>query len=70
MVVLMYCSPMEIQRALQEPHNSTIDILAVVVAVDALDHIPYYLDDIREVALMDERYVLKLVLDGHDFANF
>jgi hypothetical protein len=55
---------------LQEPHNSTIDILAVVVAVDALDRTSYYLDEIREVALMDERYVLKLVLDGHDCANF
>jgi hypothetical protein len=37
MVVLSYCSPMEIQRALQQPHNAAIDILAVVAAMDASD---------------------------------
>jgi hypothetical protein len=37
MVVLSYCSPMEIQRALQEPHNATIDILGVVATVDTSD---------------------------------
>jgi hypothetical protein len=30
-----YCSPMEIHHALQEPQNATIDILAVVAAMDA-----------------------------------
>jgi hypothetical protein len=68
MVVLSYCSPMEIQRALQQPHNATVDILAIVATVDASDHTPYYLDEIREVALMDDRYVLNTVLDGHEFA--
>jgi hypothetical protein len=70
MVVLKYCSPMEIQRALQEPQNTIVDILAVVAAIDAPDHTPYYPDEIRELALMDDRYVSKLVFDGHDFANF
>jgi hypothetical protein len=70
MVVLRYCSPMEIQHAMQEPQDSTIDILALVVAVDASDHTPYYPDEIRELALMDDRYVSKLVFDIHDFANF
>jgi hypothetical protein len=42
MVVLRYCSPMEIQRALQEPQSTTVDILAVVAVVDASDHTPYY----------------------------
>jgi hypothetical protein len=37
---------MEIQRALQEPHNITIDILAIVVTVDASDRTPYYPDEI------------------------
>jgi hypothetical protein len=57
MVVLSYYSPMEIQRALQQPHNATIDILAVVATVDALDRTSYFPDEIREVALMDDRYV-------------
>jgi hypothetical protein len=70
MVVLRYCSPMEIQHAMQEPQDSTIDILALVVAVDASDRTPYYPDEIRELALMDDRYVSKLVFDIHDFANF
>jgi hypothetical protein len=68
MVVLSYCSPKDIQRALQQPHNTTIDILAVVAAVDASDHTPYYLDEIREVALMDDRYVSNTVFDRHGFA--
>jgi hypothetical protein len=33
---------MEIQYALQQPHNATVDILAIVAAVDASDHTPYY----------------------------
>jgi hypothetical protein len=37
MVVLSYCSPMEIQRALQEPHNAIVDILGVVATVDTSD---------------------------------
>jgi hypothetical protein len=44
MVVLSYCSPMEIQSALQQPHNATVDILAAVV--DASDRTPYYPDEI------------------------
>jgi hypothetical protein len=68
MIVLSYCSPMEIQRALQQPHNATIDILAVVAAVDASDHTPYYPDEIQEVALMDDRYVSNTVFDEHAFA--
>ena len=70
MVVLSYYSPMEIQRALQQLHNTTIDIIVVVAAVDASDRTPYYPDEIREVALMDDRYVLNTVLDGHEFAYF
>jgi hypothetical protein len=70
MFVLRYCTPIEIQRAMQEPQNSTIDILAVMAAVDASDRTPYYPDEIRELALIDDRYVLKLVFDGHNFANF
>jgi hypothetical protein len=68
MVVLSYYSPMEIQRALQQPHNATVDILAIVAAVDASDHTPYFPDEIREVALMDDRYVLPTVFDRHKFA--
>jgi hypothetical protein len=59
---------MEIQHALQQPHSATTDILAVVAAVDALDHTPYYLNEIREVALMDDMYVSNTVFDGHEFA--
>jgi hypothetical protein len=61
---------MEIQHAMQEPQDSTVDILAVVAAIDASDRTPYYPDEIRELALMDDRYVSKLVFDVHDFANF
>jgi hypothetical protein len=61
---------MEIQRPLQEPQNTTIDILVVVDAIDASDCTPYYPIEIRELALMDDRYVSKLVFDGHNFANF
>jgi hypothetical protein len=61
---------MEIQRALQEPQNTTIDILVVVAVVDASDHTPYYPAHIQELALMDDRYVSRLVFNGHDFANF
>jgi hypothetical protein len=70
MVGLRYCSPMEIQRAMQEPQNATVDILAVVAVMDASDRTPYYPDEIREVALMDDRYVSKLVFDGHNYAYF
>jgi hypothetical protein len=59
---------MEIQHALRHPHNATVDILAVVATMDASDRTPYYLNEIREVALMDDRYVLNTVLDGHEFA--
>jgi hypothetical protein len=31
---------MEIQRALQEPQNTTVDILAVVAAIDVSDRTP------------------------------
>jgi hypothetical protein len=70
MVVLRYCSPMEIQHAMQEPQNATVDILAIVAVVGASDHTPYYPDEIREVALMNDRYDSKLVFDGHDYAYF
>jgi hypothetical protein len=53
---------------LQQPHNATVDILAVVAAMDASDRTPYYPDEIREVTLMDDRYVLNTVFDGHEFA--
>jgi hypothetical protein len=68
MVVLSYCSPMEIQHALRQPHNTTVDILVVVATMDASDRTPNNLNEIREVALMDDRYVLNTVLDGHEFA--
>jgi hypothetical protein len=68
MVVLSYCSPMEIQRALQQPHNATVDILAIVAAVDASDRTSYFPDEIREVALMDDRYVLPTVFNRHEFS--
>jgi hypothetical protein len=61
---------MEIQRDLQQPHNTTINILVVVAAVNASDRTPYYPDEIREVALMDDRYVSNTVFDGHEFAYF
>jgi hypothetical protein len=70
MVVLSFYSFIEIQRALQEPHNATVDILAVVATVDASDHTPYYPDEIREVALMGDRYVSNMVFDGHGCAYF
>jgi hypothetical protein len=70
MVVLSYCLPMEIQRATQEPHNACIDILAVVAAVDASDRTMYYPYEIREIVLIDDRYVSKLVFDAHDIAQF
>jgi hypothetical protein len=37
---------MEIQHALQQPHNATVDILAVVVVVVASDYTLYYPDEI------------------------
>jgi hypothetical protein len=70
MVFLSSCSPMEIQRALQQPHNATIDILLVVTAVDDSDRTSYYLNEIREVTLIDDRYVSNTVFDGHEFAYF
>jgi hypothetical protein len=36
-----------------------------VVVVDASDRTSYYPDEIREVTLMNDRYVLKLVFDEH-----
>jgi hypothetical protein len=68
MVVLSYYFPMEIQRALQQPHNATVDILAVAAVVDASNCTPYYPDEIWEVALIDDRYVSNTVFDGHEFA--
>jgi hypothetical protein len=68
MVVLSYYSRLEIQRALQQPHNTTVDILAVVADVDASDHTPHYPDKIRDVTLMNDRYVSNTVFDGHKFA--
>jgi hypothetical protein len=59
---------MEIQHALQQPHNATVDILAIVAAVGASDCTPYYPDEIWEVALMDDRYVSNTVFDWHEFA--
>jgi hypothetical protein len=50
--------------------NTIVHILAVMATVDALDHTLYYLDVIREVTLMDDRYVSKLVFDEHYFAYF
>jgi hypothetical protein len=41
-----------------------------VAAVDASDHTPCCPVEIRELTLMDDRYVSKLVFDGHDFENF
>jgi hypothetical protein len=41
-----------------------------VAAVDASNRTPYYPDEIREVTLMDDRYVSKMVFDAHDFAYF
>jgi hypothetical protein len=38
--------------------------------VDTLDRTPYFPDEIREVALMDDRYVSKMVFDEHNFAYF
>jgi hypothetical protein len=67
MVVLSFCSPMKIQRALQQPHNATVDILVVVATVDASDRTPYFPNEIRQVALMDDRYVLNKVFSGHKF---
>jgi hypothetical protein len=61
---------MEIQCALQELQNTIIDISAVVTVVDASDRTSYYLVEIRELTLMDDSYVSKLVFDEHDFANF
>jgi hypothetical protein len=56
---------MEIHRSLQERQDTTVDILAVVAAVDASDRTPYYPDEIWEAALMDDRYASKLVFDVH-----
>jgi hypothetical protein len=67
---LRYCSPMEIQHALQELQNTTIDILVVVATMDASDRTPNYPDETQEVTLMDDRYVSKLVFNGHDYAYF
>jgi hypothetical protein len=68
MVVLSYCSAMKIQRALQQPNNVIVDILAVVVVVDASDHTPYYPYEIQEFTLLDDMYVSNTVFNGHKFA--
>jgi hypothetical protein len=47
MVVLSFCSPMEIQHALQQPHNATVDILDVVAAVDASGRTLYFPKETR-----------------------
>jgi hypothetical protein len=39
-----------------------------VAVVDASDRTPYFLDEIREVALMDDRYVFPTVFNRHKFA--
>jgi hypothetical protein len=70
MVVLRYYSPMEIQRAMQEPQDSPVDILVVEAAIDASDRTPYFPDEIQELTLIDDTYVLKLVFNVHDFTNF
>jgi hypothetical protein len=70
MVVLRYYSPMEIQRAMQEPQDSPVDILVVEAAIDASDRTPYFPNEIQELTLIDDTYVLKLVFDVHDFTNF
>jgi hypothetical protein len=41
-----------------------------VAAVDVSDHTPYFPDEIRDLALIDDRYVSKLVFDVHNFTNF
>jgi hypothetical protein len=41
-----------------------------VAAVDASDRTPYYPDEIQEAALMDDKYVSKMVFDGHAFSYF
>jgi hypothetical protein len=63
MVDLRFCSPMEIHRALQEHQDATVDIIAVVAAMDASNHTPYCPYEIWEVALMDDRYISKFVFD-------
>jgi hypothetical protein len=70
MVVLMFCSAMEIHHDLQEPYDATVDIFAVVAAVDASDCTPYCPDEIWEVTLMDDRYVLKFVFYVQYIAYF
>jgi hypothetical protein len=70
MVVLRFCSPKEIHHVLQEPQDATVDILAVVAAVDASDRTLYYPYEIWEVALMDDRYVLQFVFDVQYIAYF
>jgi hypothetical protein len=70
MVVLRYYSPMEIQRAMQEPQDSPVDILVVEAAIDASDRTPYFPDEIEELTLIDDTYILKLVFNVHDFTNF
>jgi hypothetical protein len=61
---------MEIHRALEEPQDATVDILVVVAVMDVSDRTPYYPDEIREVALMDDRYVSKFVFDVQYTAYF
>jgi hypothetical protein len=38
-----------------------------VAAMDASDRTPYFLNEIREAALMDDRYVSNKVFNSHEF---
>ena len=57
MVVLSYCAPLELRRAMIEPQGASVDVLAVVAAVADSDRTPWYPHEVREIALMDDRYV-------------
>jgi hypothetical protein len=63
MFVLSGCAPVVLQDAMQHPNNTCVDVLVVVAVVDASDCTPYYPDEIREIALMDDRLVLHLFID-------
>ena len=41
-----------------QPHGASVDILAVVADVADPDRTPWYPNEVREVALMDDRYVV------------
>jgi hypothetical protein len=64
MFVLSGCAPVALQDAMQHPDNTCVGVLVVVAAVDASDCTPYYPDEIREIALMNnDRLVLHLFID-------